>query len=389
VPRLNIHYFYRMALPDGRAHAIQIARATTAFARCGARVTLYLRAGPVPLDEGARRLGLEGVPGLTLEPLRWRRRARLPLARRLGRARLAASGQPVIYLRQVEYYSRFIARFARRLGVPVIYESHNVKSLIQKEARGGPGALTVGEIEQMESEILRSASGIVFTAPLTESLAREHYDFTGPTLLAPNASPAPAPAGAVGVRRDIDILYVGQLYAWKGFDLLLAAIARLPGRSLTVAGGGALGETVSEELRAARGRAEELGVSDRVRFLGQIPPDAVPALMARARVGVIPLPADVSVEARTFTAPLKLFEFWASGVPVVASDLPSIRALVRDGQTGLIVPAEPDSLAKGIDRLLEDPDLARSLAESARREAASYTWEDRASRILDFIDRVI
>jgi glycosyltransferase involved in cell wall biosynthesis len=85
---------------------------------------------------------------------------------------------------------------------------------------------------------------------------------------------------------------------------------------------------------------------------------------------------------------LKLFEFWAAGVPVVASDLPSIRALARDGETALLCEPSAAALARSVERLLGDPELARHLADSGRAAAAAWTWDDRARRILDFIASV-
>ncbi len=383
-----------MVLTDGRAHAIQIARTTSALARCGAAVTLTVRRGHRPVAEGAAMLGLDPSAGPAIDAFRWKRRARLPLARRLLARRMASAGggPPVVYLRQVEDYSWFLARFARRIGLPVVYEAHSVKTLLMEEAAatggGRPSGFSPEEWERMEADLFRLASGVVFTAPLTEGIARKRFSFDAPTLLAPNATPAgPAVvAGPVDAARDLDVLYVGQLYRWKGFDLLLEAMARMPGRTLTVAGGGVAG---GEELAAARERAAELGVGERVTFLGQVAPDDVASLMARARAGVIPLPSEGSVEARSFTAPLKLFEYRAAGVPVVATDLPSIRALVDDGRTGLVVPSEPGAIAAALERLRGDPDLASRLAAAGRKLAASATWDDRARRILDFIEPLV
>jgi glycosyltransferase involved in cell wall biosynthesis len=130
-----------------------------------------------------------------------------------------------------------------------------------------------------------------------------------------------------------------------------------------------------------------LGVADRVTFLGQVAPGQALGLMRRARAGVIPLPAEGSAEARWFTAPLKLFELWATGAPVVVTDLPSLRALVRDGDTGLIAPAHPEGLAAALDRLLGDPTLAARLAGAGRAEAATRSWDARARTLLEFLDR--
>ena len=370
------------------------------MARKGAEVTLYLRRGEGRMNEWARSLGILGVEGLRLAPFRWSREARWPIACRLAARTLVARASrggggrlPAVYIRQIELYSLHVARLARRLSLPLIYEAHNLKSLLVEESEG---PLAAEPWAEMERAIFGSASGVVFTHPLTERFARERLAFHGPSIVARNAAPLVRAAGGVAPGGDrtarppapgpggpIDILYVGQLYRWKGIDLLLASLSHLAGRRLVVAGGAA-----ASDLDRSRQLARDLGVADRVEFLGQVPPDSVPDLMARARVGVVPLTGEGSIEASHFTAPLKLFEFWAAGVPVVASDLPSLRCLVRDGQNALLAPPRPREIAGAIARLLDDADLSGRIARAGQEEARSYTWEDRASAILDFIGRI-
>jgi glycosyltransferase involved in cell wall biosynthesis len=107
-------------------------------------------------------------------------------------------------------------------------------------------------------------------------------------------------------------------------------------------------------------------------------------VLADAAVALLPLP-DEPV-ARYFTSPLKLFDYMAAGVPIVASDLPSLREVLRDGENALLVPPEdPAAVAKAIDRILGDPALARRLAARAREDASAYTWDERAAQLLEFL----
>ena len=115
-------------------------------------------------------------------------------------------------------------------------------------------------------------------------------------------------------------------------------------------------------------------------------PTAVSGWLRRARVGVMPLPEAGFVEASTFTSPLKVFEFMQAGVPLVASDLPSIRELVRHGEHALLVaPDDPAALAAGIARLLQDRAFAARLVDAATVHVRAFTWERRAERLLEFI----
>ncbi len=394
----SILYFYRMSLPSSRAHAIQVLRSAEAMAAAGASVTLVVRRDREAPIEPGQFIGAELAPRLRLVTFGWRRKAVWPITWRLVLWRLFSFGsvRPVVYLRQVEHYAAKAAALARRLGLPVLYEAHNIKTAVEEET-GGAGATAFWE--PTERSLFASATGVVFTSEHAQSMARERFGWSGPSIVEPNASPGvdpPGPQSAPAVfdtdepsrvleslPESVEILYVGQLYPWKGVDLLLEALTHLPGRRLTIAGG-----IETDDLERTRATAVRLGVANRVTFLGQIPTPAVPVLMRRARVGAIPLPGTGSVEARLFTAPLKLFEFWAAGVPVVASDLPSIRALVKHGETGVLVAPDARSLAAGLARVLEDRELGARLAETGRREAASRTWDARARRILDFIERI-
>jgi len=73
--------------------------------------------------------------------------------------------------------------------------------------------------------------------------------------------------------------------------------------------------------------------------------------------------------------PISILEAFASGLPVVSTGTGDIPAMVRHGETGLIVPAaDPPSMARAVATLWERPEEARAMARQARREAARYTW---------------
>ena len=119
-------------------------------------------------------------------------------------------------------------------------------------------------------------------------------------------------------------------------------------------------------------------------FHGHVSPEAVRTQLAEAAVAVLPLTRELI--SSSFTSPLKLFEYMAARVPVVASDLPSTREVLSDGVNAVLVePDNPTALAGGIQRVLNDPGLGDRLAEKAAEEVAGYTWERRAERIVRFL----
>ena len=90
-----------------------------------------------------------------------------------------------------------------------------------------------------------------------------------------------------------------------------------------------------------------------------------------------------------YMSPIKLFEAWSAGVPVVATDLASIRRIVRDGETGLLVPDDAHAVATAISRLRTDHALRSRLVEAGRRAVREhYNWDRAADQIAAVITRV-
>jgi glycosyltransferase involved in cell wall biosynthesis len=162
-----------------------------------------------------------------------------------------------------------------------------------------------------------------------------------------------------GPRADGPVVAVGRLSPEKDHPTLLRAVA-LAGRAAPlrweVAGNG--------PCRAALERlAAELGLGDRVRFLGEVAD--VPALLGRASVFVLP--------SLTEGLSLTLLEATARGLPVVATRVGGNPEVVVDGETGLLVPpGAPAALAGAVLRLLDDPATARRLGAAGRRRVETH-----------------
>lgn len=174
------------------------------------------------------------------------------------------------------------------------------------------------------------------------------------------------------------VLTVGRLAGVKGQAVLLEALAQLAARGrrveLTVAGDG------PERERLER-RAAELGVADRVEFLGSVGQDRVADLYAQADV--------FCTSSFAEGVPTVLMEAMASGLPTVATRIMGIPELVEDGATGLLVPpGRADALADALERLADDPELARRMGEAGRRRVAEERDPRRsAERLVAVIDK--
>lgn len=159
------------------------------------------------------------------------------------------------------------------------------------------------------------------------------------------------------------ILWVGRLDPQKGFPVMIRAFHRLASQlsdvRLVVAGDGRDRDALRLLPDAERRR---------VVMLGAVPNDRLPALQAAA---------DVYVSAATGQESFGyvLVEAMAAGLPVVATDIPGYREVVRDGIEGLLVPpGDPGSLARAVREVLNDPALAARLGAAGRTRAGEYAW---------------
>ena len=175
------------------------------------------------------------------------------------------------------------------------------------------------------------------------------------------ANPVPV-VGSITPASDGPVLAVARLVAKKGLDTLIDAVAVLAasgdGPRLEIVGGGDL-------LGALRARADALGISDRVSFLGPLPWPEVDA--AYHRCAMVVLPCRVDAEGDRDGIPTILLEALARGLPVISTNIVGIPEVVVHDRTGLLVPPDDAAaLAGAIERMCDDPAWAASLGQAGR-----------------------
>ncbi|MFA6050275.1 MAG: glycosyltransferase [Candidatus Paceibacterota bacterium] len=174
------------------------------------------------------------------------------------------------------------------------------------------------------------------------------------------------------------VLYAGHLYAWKGVGTLLeAAKLDTSNETLFYFVGGKANEI--EKLK------KEMGVEGipHIVFHEHIEHSLIPVYLKAADVVVLPN-SKKSEESVAFTSPIKMFEYMASGTPIVAADLPSIREILSEENACFFTSDSALSLKEKIDLLLSDRELAKRLSQSARKDVGQYTWVNRAKNIVTF-----
>lgn len=174
--------------------------------------------------------------------------------------------------------------------------------------------------------------------------------------------------------------FVGSLKPWHGVATLLEAAALLiaddPAYRVLIVGDGPCAAPLHRH-------AEALGIARRVEFTGALDPALVPGELHRMDVAAAPYP-DI---AGCYFSPLKVYEYLAAGLPVVASRVGGLPALLEDGRLGVLVdPGDPRALAAAIARLREDPGRRARLGRGGRRAAVDrHDWSGVVARALRLV----
>jgi glycosyltransferase involved in cell wall biosynthesis len=260
-----------------------------------------------------------------------------------------------------------------------------VNAMLSREEAQWRGLHHVAEAEELERRVLQTADHVVTVSEEWAAAVRELRP-DGVTTVPNGFDEAlfAAPVDRVRVRRGLGIaadvplaVFTGTLRAWHGVEHAVAALPMLPAdlRLVVVGDGPAAPELVEQ--------AERLGVAERLVMTGRLPHAEAVAVLRSADVGLAPYP-----DSGDFAfSPLKVFEYLAAGLPVVASDLGQLRDILGRHASGrLATPGDPVALAAAVRAVLTDPE-APAAAEAARDRAWDECgWRARARQILSAID---
>lgn len=200
-----------------------------------------------------------------------------------------------------------------------------------------------------------------------------------PEALTDLSGPAPVPADIadlVAEGRDI-LLFVGIIIADRGVRDVIRSmpelLARHPNAALVVVGDGPERPVLVEEVR-------RLGLEARVRLVGWKLPEDLPGYYRTAQVGLLPFRDSPHVR---LTLANKLFDYMGAGLPMLASDLPSMRRVLTETQAGMLHTADdPQDFVRAAADMLGNPDRRRTMGLNGRRAAETmYSWEHDAARL--------
>lgn len=282
---------------------------------------------------------------------------------------------------------------------PIVQMFHTLGVMKNMVAIGERDRETERRIEA-EGELMHAVSRVIASTPRDKQQMIELYG-------APDDRIAVIPPGVdtnvfhpivsrrarewVGTFSEKTVLFVGRIDPVKGLDtwframrLVLEAEPSLRNRMCVCLIGGDVDDDEDPDSEMVRldKLKDELGLGDMVTFLGGRAQSSLPYYYASADVVVMP--------SRYESFGLAALEAMACGTPVVASDVGGLSFIVRDGETGFLVPeGDEPALAECILNLLRDPELRNRLAARAVIVAQDYSWHLIANKIVDLYKTVI
>ncbi len=350
------------------------------LARMGVHVDVYTRSQDpgirrvVPLGHGARVIHLAAGPEAPMA----REAVHQHLPEFVDRVDAFRAAEGLAYsLVHGHYWLSGVAGLAlrERWGTPVVQMFHTLGRLKNSVARA-PGELEPELRLDEETRIVRDADRVVAANGVERAQLVQYYDADTDrlTVIPCGVDTEMFQPMAPAVAKDLlelppepMLLYVGRLQPIKGLETLLEAMTRLDRASRLLIVGGDHDEPDNAHAERLRRCVAELGLTDRVRFLGAQPQQRLRLFYAAADATVMPS----YYESFGMVA----LEAMACGSPVVASRVGGLTTTVRDGVTGYLVPeGDAPALAARLGEVLGDPAERERLGQEATRWAAEHRW---------------
>ncbi len=288
---------------------------------------------------------------------------------------LAQNGPFDIIYERYSLWSFAAMEFAEAQALPGILE---VNAPLIEEQKRHRQLINLAEAEQTTRHAFAAASALAavsnevanYLKTFNEAHGRVHVISNGVNLARFQNN------SATESSETFTIGFVGTLKPWHGLDNLISAFVRLChshlDARLLIVGDGPKREELEKALQSH-------GLAHAVCFSGAVAPDQVPELLAAMDVAVAPYP-----DSRDFYfSPLKVLEYMAAGLPVVASRIGQITSLIQHGHNGILCPpGQPTALAQALEQLMTNPELRHVLGSEARRTVEqSHSWHSVTQKI--------
>lgn len=270
---------------------------------------------------------------------------------------------------------------AKLCGAKVVYDAHEIST-----SREGYNSFR-GLVARVERTLMPRVQGTITTTDARAKFFARAYGIPRPVVLQnrPRFTISPSTGR---IREELGltqawpvVIYQGGLQQGRGLERLVRIAATVPATYFVFVGGGRLAKPLSELSQA-------LGLTEQVHFIPMVSLADLPSYTASADIGVQPI--ENTCLNHFTTDSNKLFEYLIAGLPVVATDLPEIRRIVRAYDIGLLVRDRDDAaLSAALNQLSSDPQLRKVLAQKASQAAAQLNWEQQEDQLLNLYQTVL
>lgn len=377
-------YAKKIRLPSSSANILQSLNMAAAFAREAKECRTYI--GCSVGNEACVRQMLDAL-GQDVLPDGWRivrsaSKGGYGMRFRAGLLRCIMGRRPVLaYARDIsEAFTLALLRRFRRFQF--FYEAHEVLHLMHREM----GKKEWEQTKRREQNILSAVSGVVATSERVAQELRDSLGYSGPLLVAPNGynprifHPVPlftAENPWPGPEDTVRLVYVGNFHPGKGVEQLIDTMGLLPRRfQLRIIGGNPV-----DAFKALNLQAQSIAPG-RVTFCGALPQSKIREACLGAHIFVIPQ------QSEFYFSPLKLYEAFALGIPVLTTPLEVFRPFWEKKVVCLSDGTSSKRLAVSLQNLANMPEYAVSMRNGALFEACDRTWLKRANLVMNFIKNI-
>ncbi len=270
-----------------------------------------------------------------------------------------------------------VAVWAARLGMPVILESHNFSKFEKHRMIGGWVSIT-RQAEKPVSMVVTTKAGKASYARIGVPEERIRVLPNGVNVDRFSSDECQdSVRNELGLPLNVPLVaFSGSLHEGRGGEEMLDCAALLPEVQVLIVGG------TPEDVARYLGMVEQRSLGN-VRLIGHVAQSVLPKYLLAADILLMPYTTRFSAHSFEYTSPMKMFEYLATGRPMVATDFPILHEVLEHERNALFVPPDSgEALAQGVRRLLDEPDLARSIGAAAKADAQRYSWAARAEAII-------
>ena len=384
---MEFHYISPSVLPSRTANSVHVVRQCEGLLRHGVELTLYAKRNISDKSQLVSSLleayGLDfSTSRLVTYQSRFSKAENIFIAL-MALVYLYRSSWPEFILSRNLYASYVISVLKRK---PLLYETHyleyGLRGKMQRAIMTRPWVTTI-VISQKLIECLEEHHGVAPRRSIVlhdaapagiEPLASRHKRSVLRELAPAAAGPWPLICG-----------YFGHLHPGRGIEVI-ADVARSRPQYLFLVYGG-----YDQHIEARRAS----NTCTNLRYMGYVPHTTAQKIMSSVDVLLMPYQESVSIgiaghDTARWMSPMKMFEYLASGTPIVSSNLPVLREVLEDGVNSVLVPpADASAWAVTLDKLAANQDCAQSLGLRGHvTYRDSHTWTRRAKRLLAAVEAV-